>query len=510
MAAIGIKTAPWRQVNEPSCSSSAPWRQTTPSIAAAQLPAPLATAPWCKVDAHAAAAALPAPASASSSSCDDEAGCAEKPTSSAPAEEIEDDAARALARFLSACEPPSLFEERSLGQSDAEDVPKPPPPPSSSDEGSVQSTEPPPPPDDELLPKLPAQPLPVSPASCVAEVAACSAPEAQYQLAAGRVELASAPALCERTNENSGGPTAGAPRRRSGIGVALGRAAGLLAGLRSPSAASGAGAPQPRAASPAGAAAPAAAAPAPSSRPENPCQPPASAGRAGSRVLLLSGPFEGFKGVVRRDLGASVLVELPNKTEVTVQEGGFCLAGAAQKRRLPQPAGGRALEGDDEPGGKRARLAEPAEVAEREARDGEEACQGPRRAVARVPLLPWEATLAAAIRKQSYLPFERVQCFSVSRNCWVNARVASVSESGEVTVLYAGPTGQVVKHLPAASKDIRRPPTSTVAPDEQHCFEIGHAVETLRSRQGAAACKGGASQGGERRSERVRGARGGA
>lgn len=290
--------------------------------------------------------------------------------------------------------------------------------------------------------------------------------------------------------------------------MALGRAAGLLAGLRRTGAAGGA---VSRGRTPAEAAAPAAAEPPPFGVPEAPRQPPASTGRAGSRVVLLSGPFEGFKGVVRRDLGVSVLVELPNKTEVTVQEGSFCLAGAAQKRRPPQPAGG-----DGEPGGKRARQVEPAEAAEREvalgARAGgaEETCQGPRRAAARVPLLPWEATLAAALRKQSYLPFERVECFSVSRNGWVNARVASVSENGEVTVLYAGPTGQVVKHLPAASRDIRRPPASTAAPDERHCLEIGHAVETLRSRQGAAAWKGGASQGAVWRAERVPGARGGA
>jgi len=347
------------------------------------------------------------------------------------------------------------LEERSPGQSIAEDVPQPPPPPFSSDEGTVQATEPPPPPDDELLPKLPVPPLPVSPAGCAAE--------APSQPAAGPAEPALAPALGECTSEDSRG------------------AAGS-----------------------------AAAAPPSFGRPETPCQPLASAGRAGSRVLLLSGPFEGFKGVVRKDLGSSVLVELPNKTEVTVQEGAFCLACVAHKRRLPQTAGGRASEGNHELGGKRARPAEPAELAECEARDGEETCQGPRRAVARVPLLPWEATLAAALRKQSYLPFERVQCFSVSRNCWVNARVASVSESGEVTVLYAGPTGQVVKHLPAASKDIRRPPTSTVAPEALHCFEIGHAAEALRSQQGAAVWKGVAGQGGDSRNERVPGARGGA
>jgi len=479
MAAVGIHTAPWRQVNEPSCSSSAPWRQTAASTAAAQLPAPLAAAPWRKVDVHVAAAALPAPASASSSPC--RAAVAEIPTATALAEEIEDAATTALARFLSACEPPAHLE----------DVPQPPPPPFSSDEGTVQATEPPPPPDDELLPKLPVPPLPVSPAGCAAE--------APSQPAAGPAEPALAPALGECTSEDSRGPAAGARRRRSGIGLALGRAAGLLAGLRRPSTDGVVGA-----------AGSAAAAPPSFGRPETPCQPLASAGRAGSRVLLLSGPFEGFKGVVRKDLGSSVLVELPNKTEVTVQEGAFCLACVAHKRRLPQTAGGRASEGNHELGGKRARPAEPAELAECEARDGEETCQGPRRAVARVPLLPWEATLAAALRKQSYLPFERVQCFSVSRNCWVNARVASVSESGEVTVLYAGPTGQVVKHLPAASKDIRRPPTSTVAPEALHCFEIGHAAEALRSQQGAAVWKGVAGQGGDSRNERVPGARGGA
>ncbi|CAK0900470.1 unnamed protein product, partial [Prorocentrum cordatum] len=154
-------------VNEPSCSSSAPWRQTAASTAAAQLPAPLAAAPWRKVDVHVAAAALPAPASASSSPC--RAAVAEIPTATALAEEIEDAATTALARFLSACEPPAHLEERSPGQSIAEDVPQPPPPPFSSDEGTVQATEPPPPPDDELLPKLPVPPLPVSPAGCAAE-----------------------------------------------------------------------------------------------------------------------------------------------------------------------------------------------------------------------------------------------------------------------------------------------------------------------------------------------------
>jgi hypothetical protein len=198
-----------------------------------------------------------------------------------------------------------------------------------------------------------------------------------------------------------------------------------------------------------------------------------------------------------------VLVELSNKTDLAVQEGDFALVGCANKRKMVQQP--EQSPPPSTPASKRQRAATPHRSPE--CRSGFEAlAQVEARPKPQPTLRPWEATLVRAIRKQGFLPFQKVQVFSNSQNKWVNARVASVAEDRSVTVLYAGPAGQAVKQLQADSKDIRRHPSSSEA-----SFEEGHVAQIEKFDAAASPLKMGAPRSGSSKQlQRMVGSRGGA